>query len=134
MVSDKQKRSLEYFKNKIVTFFVPSINRNFDEKQSVDYFVGKVVSLDDAGIWYEHPINKCMNFIFYERIISISEEQIVEGQEVGEASDVSEVQELEVFQDDQKIEHLENAEQLDQIKIAKLPSNVGDFRKLVSGS
>lgn len=75
-----QKRSLEYFQNRIVTFFVQAINRNFDEKQAIDYFVGKITKFDEIGIWYEHPVSKCNNFIFYDKIISISEEELVEQQ------------------------------------------------------
>jgi hypothetical protein len=77
MVTNQQKRSLEYFKNKIVTFFVSPINRNFDEEQILDYFLGRVTEMDDQGIWFEHVKSKCMNFIFYDKIISISEEKFI---------------------------------------------------------
>lgn len=134
MVSERQKRSLEFFKNKVVTFFVPAINRNFDEKQSIDYFVGKVVSLDDAGIWFEHPSNKFMNFIFYDKIISISEEQVLVESDPEQNGESFDEQEINPNIEKDQVQHLENAEQLDQIKFQNLPNNISDFKKLVSGS
>lgn len=77
MVTGQQRRSLEYFKNKIVSFLVGPINRNFSEEQALDYFVGKITQVDESGIWFEHVQTKCLNFIFYEKIISIAEEKFV---------------------------------------------------------
>jgi hypothetical protein len=76
MITTKQKKSLEYFKNRIVTVFVGAINRNFTEKDSINYFVGRLTEIDDNGIWYQHAGNGCMNFVFYEQVVAISEEQL----------------------------------------------------------
>ena len=38
MVTDKQKRNLDYFKNKIVTIFTSPINRQFSEQELLEYF------------------------------------------------------------------------------------------------
>jgi hypothetical protein len=78
MVCDEaQKRNLDYFLNKIVSFIVSPINRNFDEKQSIEYFVGKVTKFDKMGVWYEHPKTKNLNFIFYNYLVCIAEEQVI---------------------------------------------------------
>ena len=78
MVFDEaQKRNLDYFLNKIVTFIVSPINRNFDEKQSIEYFVGKVTKFDNMGVWHEHPKTKNLSFIFYNHLVSIAEEQVI---------------------------------------------------------
>ena len=77
MVTDKQKRNLDYFKNKIVTIFTSPINRQFSEQELLEYFVGKITSIDDNGRWYEHLKTKCLNFIFYDKITSISEERFI---------------------------------------------------------
>jgi hypothetical protein len=77
MVTDKQKRNLDYFRNKIVTIFTSPINRQFGEQELLEYFVGKITSIDDGGIWYEHLKTKCLNFIFYDKITSISEERFI---------------------------------------------------------
>lgn len=77
MVTGQQKRSLEYFRNKIVTFIVGPINRQFDEEQNLNYFLGKITQLDESGIWFEHVQTKCLNFIFYDKIISLAEEKFV---------------------------------------------------------
>lgn len=82
MVTDRQKRNLEYFKNKVVTIFTGPINRNFTEEQSIDYFVGKITSVDDNGIWYEHVKSKCLNFIFYDKVTGIAEEKFVPANQV----------------------------------------------------
>jgi len=88
MVTDRQKRNLEYFKNKIVTILTDPINRSFSEEQNIDYFVGKITQIDDHGIWYEHIKTKCLNFIFYEKIITIAEEKVVQQQTVDEPPEV----------------------------------------------
>jgi len=75
-LSQDQISGLNYFLDKVVTFIVPSINRKFDEKIMIDYFVGKVVKIDEFGFWYSHIQTGCKNFIFHEKIISIAEEQI----------------------------------------------------------
>lgn len=76
MLTTSQKNSLKYFENKIATIFVGPINRKFDEKTMIEYFVGLVTKIDDNGIWYEHLTTKCRNFIFYNQIVSISEELV----------------------------------------------------------
>lgn len=85
-ISGAQRRELGYFIDKVVTFIVPSINRSFDEQSMIDYFVGKVIKIDEAGIWYEHIKTKCLNFLFFDKIISIAEEKIVEIEEPVENS------------------------------------------------
>ena len=89
-ISGAQRRELNYFVNKVVTFIVPAINRSFNEESMIDYFVGKVTKVDEAGIWYEHIKTKCLNFLFFDKIISIAEEKIVEIEEPREEN-VSEV-------------------------------------------
>jgi hypothetical protein len=84
MITTKQRRTLEYFKNKIVTIFVGPINRNFEEKDSINYFVGRLTEVDDNGIWYQHIGNMCMNFVFFNQVVSISEEQIKPKQKIEE--------------------------------------------------
>jgi hypothetical protein len=128
MVTEKQKRGLEYFQNKIVTFFVSPINRNFDEKQTIDYFVGKVINLDEAGIWYEHPVNKCKNFIFYDKIISISEEEIIH--EIEDVSDPS-VEEKEEM--NKKLANIDVENMVVEIEDKKqMPQSIEDFRRFIS--
>lgn len=138
MLSDKQIRSLEYFQNKIVTFFTASINRNFNEEQSINYFVGKLVKLDDFGIWFEHPVSKCMTFIFYDKILSIAEEQVITEQEekpenITDQVDVSKIEETSTQKIPKKIDVIVGAEQL-QDKMIDLPDSVDEFREFISSS
>lgn len=78
MLTTSQKNSLKYFENKVATIFVGPINRKFEEKDMIQYFVGLITKIDDSGIWYEHLSTKCKNFVFYNQIVSISEELIKE--------------------------------------------------------
>jgi hypothetical protein len=138
MLSDKQIRSLEYFQNKMVTFFTTSINRNFNEEQSINYFVGKLVKLDDFGIWYEHPASKCMTFIFYDKILSIAEEQVIaeeeeKSQNITEQVNVARIEEPKTINIPQKIDVVVGAEHL-QDKIIDLPDSVDEFREFISSS
>lgn len=129
MVSEKQIRSLEYFRNKIVSFFVPSINRNFDEKQSIDYFVGKIVKLDEAGIWYEHPVNRCQNFIFYDKIISLSEEQFLPEQDLTVENDEKQVEKM-----NEELSNIDPQNMEIVVEEQQRPASltVEDFRKFIS--
>jgi len=111
MVTDRQKRNLEYFKNKIVTILTAPINRNFTEEQSLDYFLGKVTQIDDNGIWYEHVKTKCLNFIFYDKITAIAEEKVVPYQEKPVVEN-----EVEITEDNE---------------IKPVPKNIQDLKSLI---
>lgn len=71
-------KNLEYFVGKAVTVITTPINRDFDERQVCDYFVGVVLSVDTLGVMTKHPITGCQNYYFYNQICSISEEQVVD--------------------------------------------------------
>jgi hypothetical protein len=75
MISEKQRERLQYFVDRIVSFIVPATSKRFEENDIIQYFVGRVTAIDEAGIWYRHLETNCMNFIFYENIISIAEEK-----------------------------------------------------------
>jgi hypothetical protein len=138
MLSDKQLRSLEYFQNKIVTFFVPKMNREFNEEQSINYFVGKLIKLDESGCWYEHPASKCMSFIFYDKILSIAEEQVVsESSEEPQNNEVlqppPEPEPVQKTKIPQKLDVFVEAEQLGNDNI-KPPESIDEFQQFISGS
>ena len=46
------------FLNKICTIILKPINRNFNEEQNINYFVGSVIDINEEGILMEHPENK----------------------------------------------------------------------------
>lgn len=75
-------KNLKYFVGKAVTIITTPINRDFDERQKCDYFVGIVESVDEMGIMTQHPVTGCKNYSFYGQIISISEEQVTTDPEV----------------------------------------------------
>jgi hypothetical protein len=74
MHTESQKNKLQYFKNKVCTVFVPSINRNFDEHTNIEYFVGLITDIDDFGVWIQSLKNKKMNFINFKFVVGIAEE------------------------------------------------------------
>lgn len=119
MVTDKQKRNLDYFRNKIVTIFTSPINRNFTEQEALEYFVGKITSIDDNGIWYEHLKTKCLNFIFYNKITSISEEKFIPADQVEQAmSEQAEENQVQLTADG-------------EIKPIESPKTVSDLKSLL---
>lgn len=65
------------FLNKVCTILVKPINRNFDEQQNINYFVGYIIDMNDEGILIEHPENKCKSFFYKSSIIGIAEELVV---------------------------------------------------------
>jgi len=74
----KNSDTLQYFVGKICTIFTAPINREFNERQNVDYFVGRVDGFDDKGILMSHVISNCKNYYFFNNVISIAEEQMVD--------------------------------------------------------
>jgi hypothetical protein len=69
--------NLNYFVGKVVTFLTPPINRPLQDRDILSYMLGRVTKIDSAGIWFEHLQTKNLNFIFFQNIISIAEEQVV---------------------------------------------------------
>src|SRR6516225_8602366 len=74
--------NLTYFVGKACSVFTHPVNRNFNEKQLQDYFVGLVESVDARGVWTTHPITGCKNYYPMENIIAICEEQVVHDQKI----------------------------------------------------
>jgi len=77
VIKEELDRLSDYFTGKIVTIIVASINRQFNEKQSMDYFVGRFDHISETGIWVTHPTTSCKNFYFIEHVIAVIEEQFV---------------------------------------------------------
>jgi hypothetical protein len=115
MVTDKQKRNLDYFKNKIVTIFTSPINRQFSEQELLEYFVGKITSIDDNGIWYEHLKTKCLNFIFYDKITSISEERFISADQAEQMAEEIVKNEVQIT-DEGEIKPLESPKTVSDLK------------------
>lgn len=65
------------FLNKICTIILKPINRNFNEEQNINYFVGSVIDINEEGILMEHPENKCKSFFYKNSIIGLAEELVV---------------------------------------------------------
>lgn len=84
--------NINYFIGKAVTIITTSINRQFNEAQNCDYFVGIVCSVDSTGIMTQHPTTGCRNYYFYPQICSISEEQVLDS---SNSEDVPLIQEIE---------------------------------------
>jgi hypothetical protein len=70
-------KELNYFIDKPITIITQSINRNFNETQSIDYFTGICEKITQNGIFTIHPITGCKNFIMFSSIVGIFEEQKV---------------------------------------------------------
>lgn len=85
-------KNLEYFVGKAVTVITTPINRDFDERQKCDYFVGVVESVDSMGIMTQHPITACKNYYFFSQICAISEEQVLDSQDPDDAKLIEELE------------------------------------------
>jgi len=77
IIKEELERLSDYFTGKIVTIIVAPINRQFNEKQSMDYFVGRFDHISETGIWITHPTTSCKNFYFIDHVVSIVEEQFI---------------------------------------------------------
>jgi hypothetical protein len=86
-------KNLKYFVGKAVTIITTAINRDFDERQKCDYFLGVVESVDELGILTLHPITGCKNYYFYSQICAISEEQVLYPEKPEDAKLIAELEE-----------------------------------------
>jgi hypothetical protein len=86
-------KHLKYFIGKAVTVITTAINRDFDERQKCDYFLGVVESVDELGIMTLHPITGCKNYYFYSQICAISEEQVLHPEKPEDAELIAELKE-----------------------------------------
>lgn len=97
MLQQTQSKNLEYFLGKIVTFVTPPINRPLQDRDILNYMLGRVTKIDENGIWFQHLESKNLNFIFYHNLISIAEEQVVLKENVKsteESADAPSIQQL----------------------------------------
>jgi hypothetical protein len=77
-------KELEYFIEKPITIITKSINRNFNETQSIDYFTGICEKITQNGVFTIHPITGCKNFILFSSMVGIFEEQKVVEEKIKE--------------------------------------------------
>jgi hypothetical protein len=86
-------KELEYFIEKPITIITKSINRNFNETQSIDYFTGICEKITQNGVFTIHPITGCKNFILFSSMVGIFEEQKVVEEKIKE--EIQEIQEIQ---------------------------------------
>jgi len=81
------KEGLEYFVGKVCTIFTIPTNRDFKSENPqtfpqpiFHYFVGKVLGIDNKGMFIEqwNSAKKLRTFFFLNHIVSISEEEILD--------------------------------------------------------
>lgn len=93
-------KELEYFIDKPITIITKSINRNFNETQSIDYFTGICEKITQNGIFTIHPITGCKNFILFSSIVGVFEEQKVLEEKVEQENNQNDIS----FKKDDKID------------------------------
>jgi len=89
-------KNLDYFVGKAVTIITVNINRQFDERQLCDYFVGVVDSIDSMGVMTTHPVTGCKNYYPFANICAISEEQVLDSQNPEHAPVIQEMEKRRV--------------------------------------
>lgn len=81
-----KSKNLEYFLGRICTVFTVPTNRDFKSENPqtfpqpvFHYFVGRVLEINESGIFIEQWNNhkKLKTFFFIDHIVSISEEEIL---------------------------------------------------------
>lgn len=66
-----------YFIGKVCTISTVAVNWNYKPEQMMDYFVGKIDSIDENGILMTHSVTGCKNYVFFNYIVAIHEEQVL---------------------------------------------------------
>lgn len=80
-----RSKKLQYFKGKVCTIFTLPINRNYKEEnpstfpsQMYMYFVGLVEDIDEEGILLTQLQTTNKSYWFWDKIIGIAEEEVVD--------------------------------------------------------
>lgn len=75
----------KYFTGKICTIFTTPINRDYKFENPdtypsplYEYFLGKIIEFQDLGLLLENIKGTTRSFFFYNQIISICEEEIID--------------------------------------------------------
>lgn len=71
------KKLRDYFEGRVCSIFVTPVPRTFDDRQFADYFVGQINAIDEDGIWTTHAITGCKNFYALDKVVAITEEQVL---------------------------------------------------------
>lgn len=71
-------KKLQHFVGKICTVITNNINKNdFSLEQFCNIFTCMIDSIDSDGISGIHPLTKCRNFFFLDKVVAIVEEQTI---------------------------------------------------------
>ena len=116
-------KSLNYFIGKVCTIFTTPINRTFQERQSIDYFVGRIEAIDEFGIMTSHAITGCKNYFFLKHIIGVSEEQVLNPEKPEDAKLLEEFQAMKKLQTSEESSPFVDLDQLKALsKLSKSKS------------
>lgn len=74
MHSKSLEKIAELFLGKVVTIMLPDSNRDFNEKQSIDYFVCRIIEVTSDGLLGIHPLNGTFSYYKFDYIMSIHQE------------------------------------------------------------
>jgi len=111
-------KQLEYFLGKVCTIFTIPINRDFKAENPTTYpqpvfhyFVGKVIEIDDKGVFLQQWNNnkKLRSYFFIEHIVGISEEEVLDPTRPDDAKviqDFKKINEKAIDQTEKKYEEL----------------------------
>lgn len=75
---------LDYFTGKLCSILTLPVHtsmfpdKDFQQKQNIGYFVGRIDQITPMGIWTTHPVTNNRNFFFREHVVGICEEQVID--------------------------------------------------------
>jgi len=119
-----KSKQLEYFVGKVCTIFTIPTNRDFKSENPstfpqpvFHYFVGKVLEVDEKGIFIQQWNNnkKLRSYFFLNHIIGISEEEILDPSKPEDAKvieDFKKINEKAISQGDKKYQELKKQQEI----------------------
>ena len=117
-------KQLDYFLGKVCTIFTIPTNRDFKAENPntfpqpvFHYFVGKVIEIDEKGVFLQQWNNdkKLRSYFFMPHIIGISEEEVLDPTRPEDAKiiqDFKKINEKAVAQTQKKYEDLKKQQQI----------------------
>jgi len=95
-----KRKSIQSFVGSVCTIFTTPINRNYKEEnpqqypmQLYNYFMGVIEKADENGVYLRQVAEDLMGFFFYEHIIGIAQEKVLDPDDPNDAKAIKSLQE-----------------------------------------
>jgi hypothetical protein len=125
-------KPLQYFVGKICTIFISGhLQRNFNDSQFNDYFVGQIDLINEDFVMTTHPATNCKNCYNLADVVAISEEQQLNPENPEDAAIIEEIRQRQltpIVREDLPVDPYETSEYFDADQMDFLARQAADLK------